>query len=103
MTNSRILRILTGLLELILAIPVLGGLIVVGFSYTPLGLMFILHLITLVLSLNNREPIYGSVFGIVTSALAWIPVLGWIMHLVSAILLLISAAQKGHTGSRRTF
>ncbi|MCQ6563093.1 hypothetical protein [Paenibacillus mendelii] len=100
MSNSKIMKLVTGLLELVLAIPIVGGLIVVGFSYAPLGIMFVLHLITLVLSLNNREPIYGPVAGIATSILGWIPVLGWFMHLASAILLLISAMNTGKPRSR---
>jgi len=94
MTSSRILRWVTGSMELVLAIPVLGGLIVMGSSYVALGLMLILHIITLILSANNKEPIYGSVLGVVTSLIAWIPFLGWIMHLLSAILIMVSAAQK---------
>lgn len=86
----------TGSFELLLAIPFLGGLIVMGSGYSVLGLAFILHAVTLVLSSRDKEPIYGSVVGIITSALAWIPILGWLLHLITAILLMVSAAQKSH-------
>lgn len=95
MTSSRILKLVTGASELFLAIPILGGAIVIGSGYGVLTVMFIFHIITLVLSNKNREPIYGSVLGIVTSVLAWIPILGWALHLIAGILLLISAAQSG--------
>ncbi|RXZ83469.1 hypothetical protein EBB07_06560 [Paenibacillaceae bacterium] len=94
MSNSRVLKWVTGGLELFLAIPMLGGLIVVGSGYVALGVMFILHVITLILSSQNREPVYGPVLGIVTSLVAWIPFLGWLMHLVTGILLLVNAAQS---------
>ncbi len=94
MTSSRALKWITGAFEILLAIPILGAAIVIGSWYTVLGLTFILHAVTLVLSAKNKEPFYGSVLGIVTSALAWIPFLGWILHLITGILLMVTAAQK---------
>jgi len=94
MSNSKTLKWVTGGLELFLGIPVIGGLIIMGTSYIPLFIMFVLHIITLVLSANNRESKYGSIVGIITSVVAWIPILGMIMHLITGILLMISAAQK---------
>lgn len=103
MSNSRILKWVTGSCELILAIPLVGGLIVLGTWYTVLGVMLILHIITLVLSSRNREPVYGSVLGIVTSLLAWIPILGWVLHLITAILLMVAASKKAHHSSNPTY
>lgn len=94
MSAARILKAICGVLELVLGIPVLGGLIVIGMSYTPLGVMFVLHLITLILSLNSKEPSYGPVVGIITSIIAWIPIVGMIMHIISGILLLINSTQR---------
>ncbi|WP_379128307.1 hypothetical protein [Paenibacillus sp. sgz500958] len=94
MSGSRVLKWVTGSCELVLAIPILGGAIVIGTGYSALGFMFILHVITVILSARNREPVYGSVMGIVTSALAWIPILGWALHLITAILLMVTAAKK---------
>ncbi|WP_410513158.1 hypothetical protein PaeBR_01390 [Paenibacillus sp. BR2-3] len=103
MSSSRILKWLTGSFELILAIPLLGAAIVIGSWYSVLGLMFVLHLVTLILSSKNREPIYGSVLGIVTSLLAWIPIVGWVLHLITAILLMVSASQKSQHPSNPTY
>lgn len=94
MSASRILKWVTGSFELILAIPLIGGTLVISSGYTVLGLMFILHIVTLVLSSKNREPMYGSILGIITSLLAWIPLVGWVLHLLTAIFLMVTAAQK---------
>nr|WP_308638084.1 hypothetical protein [Paenibacillus silvisoli] len=94
MSSSKIMKVITGLLELVLAIPVLGALIIIGNSYVPLVIMFFLHLITLVLSMKSNESKYGSVLGIITSIVAWIPFVGWILHLLSGIMLLVSASRR---------
>ncbi|MBD2864597.1 MULTISPECIES: hypothetical protein [Paenibacillus] len=94
MTNSKVLKWVSGSLELFLAIPILGALVVMGSYYTVLGAMLVLHIVTLVLSKQNNEPIYGSVLGIITSLVAWIPLVGWILHLLSGIFLMVTAAQK---------
>lgn len=103
MSNAKVLKWLTGLIEIVLAIPILGGLIVMGSGYAVLGVMFILHLVTLIVSNKDNETIYGSVLGIVTSLLAWIPFVGWFLHLITGILLLISAAQKSRNTSSHTY
>lgn len=94
MSGSRIMKWVTGALELVLAIPIIGGAIVISSYYSVLGVMLILHIVTLVLSASNREPKYGSILGIITSLLAWVPFLGWILHLLTAIFLMVTAAQK---------
>jgi len=97
LSGSRILKIISGLAELCLAIPVLGGMIVIGTAYWALVIMFVLHVVTAVLSSKNRESFYGPICGIITSLIAWVPFLGWFMHLLSGILLLVNSAQ----GARR--
>ncbi|MBB6670207.1 hypothetical protein [Cohnella nanjingensis] len=92
MSNARTMKWVTGGLEIVLAIPFLGGLIVIGWGYLPLVIMFILHIVTLFLSNANRESSLGSIFGIITSCLAWIPILGWFLHLITGIVLLLGAA-----------
>lgn len=93
MSSSRTMKWITGGLEALLAIPFLGGTIVIGFSYTPLLVMLILHVITLVMTLKQNGKIYGSVLGIITSLVGWIPFLGWTMHVITAVFLIISAAK----------
>ncbi|MUT68660.1 hypothetical protein [Paenibacillus sp. NEAU-GSW1] len=90
--SSRTLKWVTGALELFLGIPILGGLIVMGLWYIPLGVMLILHIVTLVISSNENQSKYGSILGLITSLVAWIPIVGMIMHIISGILLMVSAA-----------
>jgi len=94
MSNSRTLKLITGIGEAILGIPVLGGIIIVSFSWVPLIIMLILHIITMVVSANERTTRFPSIVGIVTSAVGWIPFVGWFMHVISAVVLLLSAARK---------
>lgn len=93
MSSSRIMKWITGGLEALLAIPLVGGTIVIGFYYIPLVVMLILHIITLVMSIRQNGTIYGSVLGIVTSLIAWIPFVGWVMHVITAIFLMVSASK----------
>lgn len=94
MTSSRIMKWITGSFELVLGIPVLGALIIIGMAYVPLGIMLVLHIVTLVLSVKNGETKYGSIVGIVTSLVAWIPFVGLVLHIISGILLMVSAAKS---------
>ncbi|EGK08254.1 hypothetical protein ACFQ49_13750 [Kroppenstedtia eburnea] len=94
MSTARILKWISGILEAVLAIPVLGGLIVLGNGYAPLGVMLILHIITMAVSSQAGVKKHGSILGIITSCLGWIPVLGWILHAVTAIALILDAAKS---------
>ncbi|MCM3088771.1 hypothetical protein M3557_12690 [Bhargavaea ginsengi] len=91
MRESTIMRWVTGLGEAFLAIPFLGGLYILGSGYSLLGVMFLLHAITLILAVRDFSAKSGSIVGLVTSAIAWIPFLGWFMHAVSAVLLIFQA------------
>ncbi|QFT88453.1 hypothetical protein FIU87_07340 [Bacillus sp. THAF10] len=95
MKASTTLKWITGGLEGFLAIPVIGGLVVMGTGYAPLGIMLILHIITLLLSIKEGQKYHGSIWGIVTSFLAWVFLLGWALHTVTAIILLIDAFSSG--------
>ncbi|MDH6370772.1 hypothetical protein M2444_002557 [Paenibacillus sp. PastF-3] len=103
MSASKSMKWITGSCEIILAIPFLGAAIVMFSGYSVLGLMFILHLVTLIVSSKNQESIYGSVLGIITSLLAWIPFVGWGLHLITGILLMVSGGQKTRYPSNRNY
>jgi|SRR5699024_473700 len=92
MSASRILKWVTGGMEAILAIPVFGASIIIGFAWLPLFVMLVLHIITLVLTKQDNGPFVGSILGIVTSCIGWIPFVGMIMHILSAIFLMVNAA-----------
>lgn len=93
MSGSRIMKWITGALEIFLGIPLIGAAVIVGLVWTPLAVMLVLHIVTLVLSVQNNETKYGSIMGIVTSCIAWIPFVGMIMHILTGIFLMVSAAK----------
>ncbi|WP_028987627.1 membrane protein [Thermicanus aegyptius] len=88
METEKVLKILTGIFELFLAIPFLGIAIVYGFLLTPLFFMFVLHIITLVFTFKNGNNSIGSALGIVASVLGWIPFVSWMLHLLAGIVIL---------------
>jgi len=89
---SRIMKWITGAFEAFLAIPIFGGAFIVSLFWTQLFLMIFLHIITLVLTKSDNGESVGSVLGIITSCIGWIPIVGMIMHILSAIFLMINAA-----------
>ncbi|TKC14354.1 hypothetical protein [Robertmurraya kyonggiensis] len=93
MKVSTILKWVSGGLEALLGIPVLGGTIVLGLAWTPLIIMAILHIVTIVFSAKENENKHGSILGLVTSLIAWIPFVGMILHIISAIILMVDAAK----------
>ncbi|MFC4403111.1 hypothetical protein [Gracilibacillus xinjiangensis] len=88
---STLFKWITGGLEAFWGIPFVGGTIILGLAWTPLFVMLVLHIVTLVFSIQEKKNIHGSIIGIVTSCLGWIIFLGMIMHIISAIVLLIDA------------
>lgn len=84
---------ITGGLEAFLAIPVLGGIIIVRLLWIPLAIMLVLHIVTLVLTKKDGGASAGSILGIVTSCVGWIPFVGWVMHILTAVFLMIGAAK----------
>lgn len=93
MSKSRILKWVSGGLEAILGIPVLGGSIVLSLLWSPLVIMLALHIVTLVLTKKDEGKSTGSIIGIVTSCLGWIPFVGMVLHILSAVFLMIDASK----------
>ena len=93
----KLLKWVTGALEALLGIPLLGGTIVVSLLWLPLLFMLVLHIVTLVLAKKVNMSANGNVLGIVTSCLAWIPFVGMILHILSAIFIMMDAARKEET------
>ncbi|HSJ39311.1 MAG TPA: hypothetical protein VK945_13975 [Planococcus sp. (in: firmicutes)] len=98
MKTSVALLWITGLAQAFLAIPLIGGSFVISTGYSALGVMFVLHAITLFFCFREYSPKAGSILGLITSTLAWIPLIGWALHLLTAIVLLISAMTQGARG-----
>ncbi|HJF32743.1 MAG TPA: hypothetical protein K8V56_13350 [Sporosarcina psychrophila] len=91
MNYSTGMKWVTALAEGFLAIPLLGGLFVVTSGYSVLGVMFVLHAITLLLSIREMQGKAASILGLVTSVVSAIPFIGWFMHLITAVALFLSA------------
>ncbi|MEC5424515.1 hypothetical protein QGM71_13525 [Virgibacillus sp. C22-A2] len=90
MSLSRIMKFITGSLEALLGIPILGGAYIIGNAWAPLFFMLFLHLVTLVLTKRDRGASAGSILGIITSLIGWIPFVGFLMHVLTAIVLFIT-------------
>ncbi|AIM15285.1 membrane protein [Bacillus sp. X1(2014)] len=88
---SRNLRWVTGGLEAFLGIPIIGGLFITLWQWVPLVIMLVLHIITLIYSNKEGKVKTGPILGIVTSVVGFIPIVGWVLHIITAIFLLIEA------------
>lgn len=90
-STVRVTKWVAGGLEALLGIPVLGASIIIGLVWTPLAIMLVFHIVNLVLSKNEDLPVAGSILGIVGNAIGWIPFVGMIMHILTAIFLMVEA------------
>ena len=88
------LKLASGIAECFLGIPLLGAAFVMGFAYVPLLIMLALHIVTLVFYVKNNGRYAFSILGIVTSCVAWIPGVGFVMHIVTGILLIVEASKE---------
>ncbi len=89
-----ILKWASGGIEALLGIPVLGGVIILSMAWVPLFIMLAFHIIIVVFSYKAGIKSYGNILGIVTSVIGFIPIVGMIMHLATAVLILVDAAQN---------
>ena len=97
MTTARQLKIATGIFEAFLGIPILGGIFIVLLWWTPLLIMFFLHVVTLIFTIKEKDGFtIGSIIGMITSCIAWIPFLGMIMHILTAVCLITTAVYSNY-------
>ncbi|WP_101846110.1 hypothetical protein [Halobacillus sp. Marseille-P3879] len=92
MNRTTLLKWISGICEGLLAIPFAGGTFILSMSWTPLLFMFALHTITLVFSIKDARFSAGSILGMITSFIGAIPLVGWVMHTITSLVLLIDAA-----------
>lgn len=86
--------------EAFLALPVIGGLFIIANGWVPLAIAFLLHAVAIVILQRERKPIVGNVLGIITSILAFIPIVGWVMHGVTALVLLFEGISSSRQATR---
>jgi hypothetical protein len=98
---SPYLKVISGIFELCLSIPFLGGLFIILNGWAPLVFMFAFHAITLGISMLEKRSYFGSIAGLVTSVLGVIPFVGMMLHFISGIAILISAFDEGTPINKR--
>jgi uncharacterized membrane protein len=92
MSNSRSLKWIAGLLELYLAIPIIGGTTILAFGWTPLLVMLVIHTVGIMLATDESRMRTGHIVGFIASILGFIPFIGMLLHLVTATRLIFEAA-----------
>lgn len=86
--------------EAFLALPLIGGIYIVANGWVPLAVAFLLHAIAVVILKKERKPFFGNVLGIITSVVAFIPFVGWVMHAITAVVLLFEAITSSRQAPR---
>lgn len=86
---ARIFKIVNGSLECLWGFPFIGGTIIMSLLWTPLVLMFILHIVCLVLAIQEDKTIRGPLIGVIGNAVGWIPFVGMVMHILAAVFNLV--------------
>ncbi|HEY2493485.1 MAG TPA: hypothetical protein VGI33_11295 [Paenibacillus sp.] len=89
--TSKLLKWITFAVEAFFAIPLIGGGFILSYGWTPLIAALILHVIAIMSLLKDRRSIIGNGLGVITSLVGIIPIIGWIMHAITALVLLIEA------------
>lgn len=89
----KITKWVAGGIEALLGIPILGAGIILGLLWIPLACMLAFHIVNLVLSHKEGLPITGSILGIIANVLGLIPIVGMVMHILTAIFVMIEAAK----------
>ncbi|WP_010287748.1 hypothetical protein [Kurthia massiliensis] len=71
--------------EAILGIPIVGGLIIIGSSYSTLGIALIIHGVILACRIATKDSKIVPFLALVGTWLTWIPGIGWLIHVIIAI------------------
>ena len=86
----RLYKMILGLVELFFAIPIFGGGFIIAHAYTPLVVLIVLHAVGVALANGARKTKGIHIFGVVGNMVAFIPIVGWLVHLLVGLGLLIS-------------
>ena len=74
------------IIESVLAVPFLGGSLIIALMGIPLVFALIGHIHTLVYCVRSGKNKVPSIVGICASTLGVIPVIGWLLHVASTVL-----------------
>jgi len=85
---SAALKASIAFLEILMAIPVVAWMFVITTGF-PIFIMLLFHTVSLIVATKTQTKILGNILGIFASFLAIIPVLGWLLHVTTAIVLLV--------------
>jgi len=88
-TVNRWYKIGIGLVELFFSIPILGGAIILAHAWSPLIVLFILHLVGVIMSANAHNAKSGHILGMIGNVIGFIPVVGMIFHFLTGITLVV--------------
>ena len=98
--SLRTLKWVSGGMEAVLGIPLLGGSIVIFSGYNALWLMLAFHIVVVVLTARAGNVSKGYIVGIVASTVGVIPVVGMFLHMAAAITILVDAALSNRIVTR---
>lgn len=85
------LKLAMAIVETLFAIPVLGAMIIMGLFYIPLLIALAGHIITLVITSKAGGKKRGPIMGIIASTVGIIPIVGMILHILTAVFCYIEA------------
>lgn len=76
-----------------MAIPVISWLIVFTTGF-PIFILLLFHTISLIIAVKSKTKVLGNILGLCASILAIVPVLGWLLHVITAIVLLVDVRKN---------
>jgi len=89
MRMAKLLKWVTFVWALFLAIPFVGGLDLFGSPWIPSLVALVLNLVAWLVLKKQELPTMGNLFGILASVVGVLDIMGWILHGTTAFLLLI--------------
>ena len=85
--NSKNIKLISAIFETILAVPFLGGFFVLMTAWMLLAVGLVLGIVGVIICSKEKTNKSGHILQIITSCIGWIPVIGWLMHLITAVVL----------------
>ncbi len=99
MKNVQTAFLVAAIYETFFAIPFLGWMVYVGSWGNFIVVSLVIHILTLVLANQEKRNITGSMAGILATAFAIIPFIGWALHVIAAVLNYLQALESSVVNS----